>query len=89
MLLKENVSIKRNGDGKCCLDMDGREVMIENEHIPIMEAIRNGCTDNEALAVYIMKAEKCSRAAAGFILADCILLYSDYIQEDNSCYMIE
>lgn len=89
MVLKENVSLKKQEDGSCCLTMDGRETIIKSEHIPIIEAIRKGCTDNETLTMHIMKKEKCSRAAAGFILADCILRYSDYIKEDTSRYVID
>lgn len=89
MLLKKRVSLNRKKDGGFCLVMDGRETCVKSEHVPIMEAIKNGCTDNEALTRHIMEKEGCSRAAAGFILADCILSYPDHIEKDNSCYIID
>ena len=86
MKWKKEIIIKQEKGYILMLDEEKCRVKQEDEYL--VKVMKRGIEKNEELKTVIMKEKQVSDAVAGFILAQFILDYQEFIENDNSYFEI-
>ncbi|SHK80277.1 hypothetical protein [Hespellia stercorisuis] len=86
MKWKENVRIE--WDEECRLYFDEKSIEIKPEWEYLVKALESGMTDDEMLRQLVMEQEQCDEVSAGFTLAQFVLDYGTFLEENREHMMI-
>lgn len=86
MKWKNEIEIKQKD--RYILQLDDKVCHVKKEDEYLINAINQNVETNEELKTIIMKEKNVNETVAGFILAQFILDYRYYIEEDHSYFEI-
>ena len=86
MKWKNEINIKQ--EKGYMLQLNEKTCQVKKEDEYLIKAIKQGMETNEELKTIIMKVKNVNETVAGFILAQFILDYQYYIEEDHSYFEI-
>lgn len=87
MIWKSGVVVTRKGDN-LLLTFNAKEQKVKNKDIYLVEAVENGISNDEDLKRIIAVHEKSNEVMASLSLANFILCYQNFIDEDKEHYKI-
>jgi len=88
MRLLEHVVIQDTLESGCILELSQKVKKVKKEQEYILKALLCGVENDEEMVLHIMEQEKIDRAAAGFALAEFIIDYAFFLENDRSHYEI-
>ena len=82
------VTICEASDAGYILMSDKKKKTVLKEHEYILHALRDQYLTKEQMLLHIMETEDLDETAAGFVLAEFIIEYADFLEKDHTHYEI-